>query len=380
MTLNRNSFRIRRSLLVASAAMTVGLLAGCSSASGSGGSSSGSAAGSSSAAAAKKASDVHLALQLLFAGVSFSNSTSNGAKQAAKESGVNLSVNATPTLDPAAATAQVENSLSSGVDGIGVGDEPASLWTRTLNDAVTHTKGNAIAFNSVPDPATTVKTYVGVNSAELGRRQVDETLKAAKLDPNTTGSVLLGQCVPQSNPLTSQLKAMGAEIQKLLPKAKVLPIFNSQVVPAQNFTAWEQAVQANKGIVLTMGACDQDGDSMVKARKTSGGHFAIGASNTDPAVIQGLKDGSVSAVVGGNFYLVGYTVTRMLGEAATKATAPPAGWFDTGEFVFTKANADEATARDASAAGEAAYNAPLIKSYWSKIDSAAKTFAEMRAN
>ena len=379
-----------RSRPARAAATTIGcaltvVLAACSSSSTPAASSGASSSGSSTAAPAAGASGggaagskpasgkaVHLGMELLFSGVPFTAETQAGAQAAAQELGVKLDVSGPPSLDPPTAISQVNNFLDSGVDGIAIGDEPAALWTRALNDAVTKTKGNVVAYNSVPAKGTTVKTYVGIDAADYGRQLATETIKAAGLGADTTGEVIIGQCVPQSDPLTLTVGGITEATKQLLPKATVLTAFNSQVVPSQNFAAWEQEMRAHPNAVLALGPCDQDADSMIKAKQDTKGKFAIGGVATSPQVLTGLADGTVAAILAQNWYVMGYTAARLMAEAASKGTAPVEGWINPGTTVITKANAAAIKARDASPAGQAAFYKPLVTKLWANLGAATK--------
>lgn len=337
-----------------------------------GGASSSPAGGAPAASGGASTTQVHLAMELLFSGVPFSAETQAGAEAAAKELNVKLDVGAPPTLDPPTAISQVANYLNTGVAGIAIGDEPAPLWTRALDDAVTKTKGNTVTFNTAPARGTSVKTFVGVDAAALGEQIATATIKAAGLGPQTTGEVIISRCVPQSAPLTLTVGGMAKAAKQLLPKATVLAPFNSMVVPSQNFAAWEQEARAHPNAVLALGSCDQDGDSMIKAKSDTGAKFVIGATDTSPQVLKGIADGTVAADVAQNWYVEGYTVIRLLAEAARNGGTPPAGWINPGTTVITKANVAALQARDASAAGQAAFYQPIIASLWADLSAATK--------
>ncbi len=340
-------------------------------------SSSASAAGNSAAASGKP---VHLAMELLLAGLPFTAETQAGGQAAAKELGATLDASAPSTFDPPGAMAQVSNYLASGVDGIALGDEPAALWTRAIGDAVTKTKGNTVAFNSVPLKGTTVKTYVGNDAAALGTQLATETIKAANLGPSTTGEVIIGICTVQSDPLKLTVGAMVDTAKKLLPQATVLAPFNSQAIPSQNFAAWEQEMRAHPKAVLALGSCNQDGDSMIKAKQVTGGKFAIGTSDTSPGVLAGIAGGTVAVCLAQNYYVIGYTAIRLLTEAARNGAVPPAGWISPGSTVVTKANVADLVARDASPAGQAAFYKPLITKLWANLAAATQPLSAAQGN
>ncbi|MEO8906685.1 MAG: sugar ABC transporter substrate-binding protein [Microbacteriaceae bacterium] len=319
---------------------------------------------------------VHLSISLVSASLAFAAETQAGAEQAAKDLNVKLDVTGPPLIDPPVAISQVENSLNTGVDGIGIGDEPAALWTRTLQDAMDKTNGNVVTFVAVPAAGSPAKTYVGIESKLYGVQLATETVKESGISTSTTGDVIVGQCFAGSDPLTNTSNAAIATLKKLLPSANVLPVFDSKLAPADNFAAWSQEIAANPNTVLTIGTCDQDGDSMAKAKAAAGGSFAIGTVQTSPAVLAGIASGAVAVALPQNYYVQGYTVVRLLAEAVRNGTNPPAGWIDPGVTVVTKANVADLVKRDSGAAGQAAFYAPLVTSTWADLSAITKPMAK----
>ena len=332
----------------------------------------GSTAGA--AARAHASSGARIAMELLFTGVPFAVETQAGAEAGAAAAGVSITVSGPPTLDPPTAIAQINSFLAAGVKGLAVGDEPAPLWTRALSTAYSKTNGDTLAYEAVPVSGT-VKTFVGVGAGMIGRQIAADTIAAAKLGPSTTGQVIVGQCVPDSTPLLQTANAMVAEAKKLLPKATVLPQFDSQVVPSANFTAWQQEMRAHPAAVLALGSCDQDGDSMIKAKQVVHGHFAIGGTDVDPTVLAGLADGQMAADVAQNWFTEGYVSARLVGQAALGAKLPQ-GWINPGTTLITKANVAKFKKVYASNASLAAYSKPLAIKFWSNLKSETKPLSE----
>ncbi len=382
MTPSRRFSRGRSTALAAGCLTLIAALTACSSTStpapGSAGSSGAGGASSNAGASGKP---VHLGMELLLAGLPFVSELQAGGQAAAHELGdVQLDVSAPATFDPPGAISQVNNFLASGVDGVAVAPEPAPLWTRALTDAVSKTKGNTVTLQTPPAASTTVKSYVGIDTAAYGRQVATETIKAAGLGPDTTGEVIIGICTPQSTPLATTVAAMSDAVKQALPKTTVLKPFNSESVPSQNFAAWDQQMRAHPDAVLTLGSCDQDGESMIKAKRVSGGKFAIGGVATTPTVLGALEDGTVAAIVNQNWYVEGYTAIRLLTEAARNGRIPVEGWINSGTTLVTKANVADIRARDASPEGQAAYYKPLITKLWADLPAATKPLSDVQSS
>ncbi len=369
-----NRFRRRRSAVISAGVAFTLLLAAC-----------GSNAGTTAAAGGEQSNSAgdasqRLGMELLVAGLPFTAEIQAGGDAAAKETGVVLDVSAPSTFDPPAAISQVNNFLSSGVDGLAIAPEPAPLWTRALTDAVTKTNGNTVALQTPPAAGTSVKTYVGVDATELGRQIAEEAITSSGLGPDTTGEVIIGKCTTQSTPLTQTTGGMAEAVKQALPKATVLDPFDSNSVPAQNFAAWEQEMRAHPDAVLVLGSCDQDGESMVKAKQVTGGTWAIGATATTPGVLAAIADGTVASSVAQNWYVEGYTVVRLLAEGLQHNTTPVEGWINPGTTVVTKANVAEIVARDASPEGQAAFYKPLVTKLWADLGAATKPLTDAQTD
>ena len=304
--------------------------------------------------------------ELVQSGLAFTQETQAGAEAAAQQFDAHLSVSAPTQLDPTTAISQVSSALSQGAKGIAIADIPSSSWTRELSTALSQTNGDVVAFNA--PPVAGAARDVGNSDIALGQKLAAAAIKAAHLGPNTIGQVLISNCAPGASLLAVTVKGEVETVKQLLPKATIEPPFNSQATPSANVTAWQQEISAHPSTVLALGTCDQDGDSMIKAKQSTGGKFAIGATDLDPLVLKGMrKNGRIVADLAQNWYLEGYTAVRMLIDAARNHTTPPAGWFQPGTTVVTKANVSTLETRDASTAGLTAFYNPLIASYWSNV-------------
>jgi ABC-type sugar transport system substrate-binding protein len=374
MSLHHRRFRARTGVVLAVCVSTVVGLTACGSSSTSSSAaasaaSSGSASSGTTSSPAKSTSTgarVNVGIELVQSGLAFTQETQAGAQAAAQQFNAQLSVSAPTQLDPTTAISQVNSALSQGAKGVAIADIPSSSWTRELSTALSETNGDVVAFNA-PPVAGTAKTYVGNSDIALGQKLAAAAIKAAHLGPNTTGQVVISNCAPGASLLAVTVKGEVETVKQLLPKATIEPPFNSEATPSANVTAWQQEISAHPSTVLALGTCDQDGDSMIKAKQSTGGKFAIGASDLDPLVMKGIADGTVAADLAQNWYLEGYTAVRMLIDAARNHTTPPAGWFQPGTTVVTKVNVSTLETRDASAAGLTTFYNPLIASLWGNI-------------
>jgi ABC-type sugar transport system substrate-binding protein len=182
-------------------------------------------------------------------------------------------------------------------------------------------------------------------------------VKLAKLPESETGEVILGQCVAQeAGVLAQRTEGFEEALANVLPKAKIEK-FTSEVEPQANTKAWTTELAAHPSPVLATGTCDQDGTSLYKVKKEKGYDFIVGAMELPPETVAGLKDGSIIAAMGTNWWLQGYTATRMLAEAARGGELPE-GFVNTGQRLYTK---KDIAAVEERAKEPAKFYAPLIE-------------------
>ncbi len=284
---------------------------------------------------------VSVAMEEILTGVAFGQEIKEGAEAFAKEDGnVSLEINGPPSTEPEVAQKQATDMLAKKPEAFGFAPFPPELWTRTAQTIYEQVKPNVLTFNerpaSVPGEleSSPVKLFVGSNDHGEAKLMLEETIKLAKLPKSTTGEVILGQCVAQETGVLAQ-RTEGFEeaLAALLPKASVRK-FTSEVEPQANTEAWTTELAAHPKPVLATGTCDQDGTSLATLKKTKGYEMVVGAMELPPATQEGLKEGSVTAAMGTNWWLMGYTAARMLTEAARGAELPE-GFVNTGYKLFT---------------------------------------------
>lgn len=330
----------------------------------------GEASGSSGSPGERE--EVSIGLELVGGG-DFINETTTGAEQAAEDLGpIDLEIQMPPPgLNPTIAQKQVADMLAQRPDALGIAPLPASQWRRTLttvNEQVEHVLAPLIKPADTPDQVddALIDTYVGINDVALGREALKATIEAAGLGPDTTGTALLGQCVP-GNSGTLYERRLGFEqaLEQELPNVRA-QVFDSKPTPQENTNAWESILNANRDPVLAIGTCDIDGASLFQLKRRSGADFPVGALEAPPDTIRGLKDGSIDAAVAVNWWLSGYTSVRLLAEAARGGDIPE-GWIDTGFTLLNRDNADEIEERDASPAAAARWYAPKVEELFSNL-------------
>jgi ABC-type sugar transport system substrate-binding protein len=369
----RNGARPRAAAALALLSLT-GALAACGSSEDD--SAKADAAPSTSASTPAKADNkkkVKLAVELTLTGVKFAQDTKAGMDAFAKEDGaIDLETQGPPSIDPVTAQKQASDMLATSPDGFGISPFPPELWQRTIKDIKAKIP-NSIAYNIKPvgkvgdAGSSPLKTFVGVDDTESARQALTKTIELAKLTPDATGEILLGQCVAgNTGVLYERIQGFKEVAAKLLPKAKVT-VFDSKVEPQANTVTWTSELAAHPKPLLAIGTCDQDSTSLYKVKKAKGYTFPAGALETPPEAIKGIEDGTILASVAVNWYLEGYVAAKLLADGA-RGTQPPEGFVDVGSTLITKDNVAEIKQRDSSPAETAAWYAPKIKALFGDLD------------
>lgn len=364
----------RRGLALPLTAIAVTAFAtGCGSDSGDKVSATAKAAPSSTTAASDKR--VKLGIVTTLTNVPFAQRTIAGAKDGAAASNATIQAVGPASINPVQAQKQARDLLATGVDGLSVSPFPTEAWPKALKDDQSKL-ANTITHNTRPPEGSPVKTFVGINDTDAARALAKETIKNAGWDEGTSGTILLAQCVPgKTGVLAERIKGLKETFESAMPKVKVVGPLQANVDPNKNTTDWQNLLKANPNPLAAGGTCDQDGESLYKIKRSTGGKFTVFAFETPPGTLRGLKDGSIVAGVAVNWYLEGWISSKISADAA-RGKAAPEGWVDAGYTVINKDNIDEITARDASDDATKAWYKPKIDEYLSSGASAVKPLAD----
>lgn len=287
----------------------------------------------------------------------------DGAKAAAKDDGaIDLSWNAPATVDPSAAQAQVQAMVTQGVDGLGISPFPTEPWGAALTRFGEKVEPT-VAFGFQPTvsadqlESSPVTTYVGSGTISTGYDLTTAAIEKSGLTEDTTGTVLLGQCVPGDSGLVwARIEGVRRAIEEKLPNTEIVN-FDSGVDLNDNSQSWRAAIASNDNIVFTAGACEPDGGSMIQAKESAGIEAVSVAFEPTEPVLTGVADGTITAVgTMGNFH-VGWVLVKLLADDVRGVNPMPEGWIDTGFYIFTEDNlAANMTGLD--------YEDPGYEDYW----------------
>lgn len=290
---------------------------------------------------------VSVAMELILTGQAFGQEIEEGIDAFGAEDGaVDISANGPPQVDPETALKQATDLLAQSPDAMGFAPFPPELWTRTAKTIDEAVAPNVLVFNERPASeedqvsAATVQTFVGTADRTLAREATELGIKGAGLAPDTTGEVIIGQCIPQeAGVLAMRTEGVKEVVSEMLPKAKQV-VFTSGGTPQESLEAWSSELSAKKNPAFVIGVCTEDGGSLNKIMSEKGYDFPASAMDIAPGTITGIENGNLIGAVAVNWWLEGYAATRMLTEAARGGEIPE-GWVDTGQFTVTKDNLDE---------------------------------------
>jgi len=290
---------------------------------------------------------VSVAMELILTGQAFGQEIEEGIEAFAAEDGaVDVSANGPPQVDPETALKQATDLLAQNPDAMGFAPFPPELWTRTAKTIDEQVSPNVLVFNERPASeesqvsAATVQTFVGAADRTLAREATEQGIKGAGLGPDTTGEVIIGQCVPQeAGVLAMRTEGVKEVLAEMLPKTKPV-VFSSGASPQESLEAWSSELSAKQNPAFVIGVCTEDGGSLNKIMSEKGYDFPATAMDVAPGTITGIKNGNLVGTSTVNWWLEGYTATRMLTEAARGAEIPE-GWINTGFLNITKDNLSE---------------------------------------
>jgi ABC-type sugar transport system substrate-binding protein len=363
------------------------LVAGCGSSSSSSSSSAAtSSAGASSSAAATTSgsSGKHVTIGVIetFTSIPFYQTGRLGALAAGTEDGNAKVIVQGPATSTGSGEANMAQNLESSAQPDGFAPNPCVLeaWTQTLALLVKSVPGGNVAtWNCKPigsaGATSPVKTFVGVDDTATGREAAQAAIQAAHLSPSTTGTALVGECEPGVPILAARQAGALQEIKKLLPKVQAIG-FTSALDQSGNTAAWTSEFSRYPHVVFGFGACDQDSASLLTLKTRGvGGDFASATVDPDPAELEGIMDGKMTAGVASAPWVQANVVVRVL-IAGARGTALPVGWVNSGLHPITKANAAQWLAATKSPAAAAAFFKPFADQIMANLPAVTKPMAD----
>jgi len=267
-----------------------------------------------------------------------------GAQFAATQVGASFVTQGPAQVDPGAEVSAEQADDTAGINGLIV-DSAAAPALFTQPDATAVKDGISVVDIDGGDPSAT-DAPVLVATARQGLGALLAKQFAAKLGTGAKGYIQPGICTPGLNVLTAVITGFAAEMKTLEPGVTVKAALNTTNPTGTNYTAWAQIISENPKSLGFFGPCDQDAPNLLKIKQGQPkSTYLIGnVSGDSVAVLQGIKTGEVTAIIGQNGFVQGYVAAKLLLEHLINGTKLKAGWLNSGGEVINSANANAAIA------------------------------------
>lgn len=279
-------------------------------------------------------------------GLNFAVEMVNGAKTAAGHlGGVNLKAVGPASTDGPAEVTLFQNLTHTARDGIILFNLNPPLFVRPAATAI-DSGIPVVALDTAPPAGSKITFYVGNDNYELGVRLAQEAVRRLPADP--TGTVVVGVPNPGTPVLDSRAKGIKDTFAQKAPGVKVLGPYQTYSDPAENFGAWQSQVHAHPGALAFLGVGDADSYNLGKIKEKEGGDYLVAAADVDPKTLEYVRSGANFCTVSPEHFLKGYVCTALFVDALKKGGDLPKGWFKTPSLVVDKSNVDEVITRQKS--------------------------------
>ena len=303
------------------------------------------------------AQSVHLAFIYPGAFANFAQEMALGAKAAAQHTpGVTITDVGPPNNDGNAQVQLFQDATRTSKDGIAWMTLFPQLFIRPVQQVQSSIPLVAV---DVPPPAgPKVTTFVGNSNTELGEALAAQLFKQPGFDCSNGGQILIGTDTPGLPPLVARNNGFSQAVKAKCPKVTFYN-FDSKQTATDNFNAWNAAVKSHPNALAYVGPGSEDAVSLAQIQRQTGKHLLAGADDLDPVALQGVKAGYIFALISPEHWLKGYIAIKLLAKHAQTGAPLPQGWWNPGYLVVNKANIAKILHRQASAANQYAYFAPI---------------------
>jgi rhamnose transport system substrate-binding protein len=265
-----------------------------------------------------------------------------GASYAASKANSTFTAQGPANLDPQTAVSALTTDVSAGYNGVIADAYPPELWMKPMANA--KSAGIAVATADTAAAGSAATFHVGASREGLGAALAEQF--AAALGKNAHGQIQPGICVPGLATLVAVITGFTTEMKTLEPGVTVAAAFNSTGAPDTNYAAWARIMQQEPSELAFFGVCDQDAASMIKVKESATNpKYLIGnVSGDDVADIKAVENGTATALIGQNGFVMGYLAAKYMLASLQQGKAMPTGWLSSGLEVITKSNAAAAIA------------------------------------
>lgn len=320
------------------------------------------------------AKQVDIGVALTLTGIPSFTEMANGAEAAASTANAKIQV-----VGPASATGSGEATMAQNLatslqpDGFAVNPCILTAWTRAISSIASSVPDhNVIALGCPPIGAagdsTPLKSFVGPSGYAQGYVTAQAAIEGGGLKASTTGNALIAGCSPSVPNIVEGVQGIVAAVKQLLPNITRVT-FTSSLDQAPNTGVWSSQFSRTDDVVLAIGFCDQDAQSLLTLKNRNvGGNFVAGVAEPTGAELEAIKTGVLAGGAQQASWIQGNVAARLLADQA-RGQAIPSGWIDSGNYPITKANVDAWIAAGKSPAAQTQFYAPVAD----KIVEAAKS-------
>jgi ribose transport system substrate-binding protein len=303
------------------------------------------------------AKTVHLAFIYPGAFANFAQEMALGAKAAAQHTpGVKFTEAGPPNNDGNAQVQLFQDAARTSKDGIAWMTLFPQLFIRPVQQVQSSIP--LVAVDVPPPTGTKVTTFVGNSNTQLGQALAAQLFKQPGFSCASGGQILVGTDTPGLPPLVARNNGFSAAVKAKCPKVTFYD-FDSKQTATDNFNAWNAAVKSHPNALAFVGPGSEDAVSLAQIQRQTGKHLLAGADDLDPVAIQGVKNGYIFALVSPEHWLKGFIALKLLAKHAQTGAKLPSGWWNPGFLVVNKSNVAKILHRQASAANQYAYFAPI---------------------
>ena len=225
----------------------------------------------------------------------------------------------------------VEDLISMKVDGFGIGSTDAEALAPLVDRAMD--QGIKVVCFDTDTPNSKRLSYIGTNNFNAGLA-MGETL--AKL-LNNKGKVICSQGIPTQSNLMERLDGVRETLKKY-PDVQIVDVQAGDGDPSKTMGNIENMVEANPDFGALIGMDSMAGPNAVIVWKTKNLSQVVITFDDLEDILQGIKDGQITASIGQRQYTWGELILKNLNDACEGKTLEEI--IDTGTVEITKANVD----------------------------------------
>jgi ribose transport system substrate-binding protein len=283
-----------------------------------------------------------------------------GAEAVAKQDpAIDLKSSAPDAGDPAKLVPLFQTLAQTQTDGVVLQTLAADPFYRPVKQ-VTDAGTPVIAIDAPPPAKAGVSLFITNDNMELGRMLAREIIKTIPADAK--GEIVIGTNGPNVPPLIARVDGMKEVITAERPGVTIVgPVstYGTSGSPQEDYSAWDSLWRQHPKALAYLAPGAQDAVSLSLIQQRNKVKLVVGGMDLEPAALDAVKAGYVTALVSPEHWLKGYIATKLLADHAENGTALPTGTWDTGGLVVNSENIGDVIARQASDEAMAAALTPV---------------------